>query len=81
MGIICTAGAAFQTYFEDGKCVSGFWWTGKLRKKMYLAFAVNTFCTYYAVPCACFFSFYGSVAYSMHKRKSQSDFGSSRYSG
>ena len=56
-----------------------YWWKGDLAEKMYMLFSISTFFTFFVIPCACFFFFYGSVALSMHRRKTQSDFGSSRY--
>ena len=71
-------GYIFQTYMKDGKCVSGYLWTGPVAEKLYLVFACLGFSVYYALPCACFFFLYGMVAIKMHRRKNSSNFESNR---
>ena len=68
----------FQTYMENGKCVSGFYFKGYIAEKMYLVYSISTFFTFYAVPCACFFILYGMVAITMQRRKRDPNFESNR---
>ena len=69
----------FQTHMEDGACVSGYYFKGRIADQFYFAFSVSWFFTAYAVPCACFFVLYGMVAISMQRRKRDSQFESNRY--
>lgn len=76
---ICTAGAAFQTRInENGTCVSEHFMRGDIIEFMYAVFSVTTLFTFWGIPFFFFVFFYGMVAFSLHRRKQNTEFGSSR---
>ena len=67
-----------QTYMEDGVCRSGNLLKGAIIERLFYAYAISAFLSYYAVPCAAFFFFYGSVALKMRRRQNNSKFESNK---
>ena len=63
---------------EDGECHSGNAMKDDIIDKLFYVYAIAAFLSYYAIPCACFFFFYGMVAAKMHRRKNNSKFESNK---
>ena len=63
---------------EDGVCRSGNLLKGAIIERLFYAYAISAFLSYYAVPCAAFFFFYGSVALKMRRRQNNSKFESNK---
>ena len=68
----------FQTYMEDGKCMSGYFIKGPIGEKIYVIYAYAAFISCFAMPTTCFFFLYGMVALRLQRRKRDSNFESNR---
>ena len=64
---------------EDGVCRSGNLLKGAIIERLFYAYAISAFLSYYAVPCTAFFFFYGSVALKMRRRQNNSAFESNKW--
>ena len=73
--LICTfmtSPSFFQTYFENGKCISGNFFPGEHLKRIVAAYGFYWFFLAYSLPVALFFILYGKIQYTLKKKKSDS---------
>ena len=79
LGVICNIGAAFQTKLShNGTCVNEYFLDSDVTDFFYLLFAFVITISYWVVPVFLFIFLYGTVAYTLHKRKNNAELGTSR---
>ena len=72
-----SSGSYMQTHLVDGKCLPEYILQGESGKTFYYVYAIQTFFSYYALPCSLFVIFYGSVIFTFRHR-SQTQLAASR---
>ena len=76
---ICTGGAAFQNRLTaNGTCISEHYMQGDVVEFLYAVFSVSTLFSFWGIPFFFFVFFYGMVAFKLHQRRKNTDFGTTR---